>query len=303
MSGDSIRVMIGSGFFVLLLLLRLEADRFGAAEYDEPGRLRTGPWTRLSWYLLGFALLAAIYVIHPAPHDVLFMLVGDRTEALRFGTLLALVGLALAAAFAWWRYGYFRLPPARAYPGAAVNSVATAVIDEATFRGVLLGTLLAVGVSDGVAILLSTLTYVLATRLGAPGRNPYMLLLAVAIGLACGWATLASGGLGAAIVGHAVTSFGVFVCTGHAGEVPRPGGEAEELELRRRLPEGWQDARRPLVSGGGAEPRDFADLIEPSGFADRAARRPVPVRHSPGLMSWARSRSGKARRGVEPRSR
>jgi hypothetical protein len=303
MSAESIRVLIGAGFFMMLLFLRLESGRFGAAEYDEPGRPHSGLWTRLSWYLIGFALLAAIYVVHPAPHDVLFLLVGRRADVAFFGAILGLLGLAQAAAFARWRYGYLRLPPGRAYPGAAMNSIATAVIDEATFRGVLLGTLVVAGVGDGAAILIATLVYILTTRLGAPGRYPYMMLLAGGIGLACGWATLASGGIGAAIVGHAVTSFGIFVCTGHAGQVPSAGREPEEMELRERPPEGWQDARRLLVAGRGAEPRDFAELIEQSGYADRANRRPIPVRHTPGLMNWARLKGRALQGGAARRSR
>jgi membrane protease YdiL (CAAX protease family) len=302
MSAETIRVLIGSGFFMMLLLLRLEANRFGAAEYDEPGR-RHGALTRLSWYLIGLALLAALYVVHPAPHDVLSLLVGPRIEAIVVGVMLGLIGLAQAAAFAIWRYRYLRLPPAGAYPDAAVNSIATAVIDEAVFRGALLGTLVAMGVPGGAAILVSTIIYVLVTRLAAPGRNRYMLLLAFGIGLAGGWATLATGGIGAAIVGHAVTSFAVFVCTGHAGQVPLAGLESEEMESLRLPPEGWQDARWSLVAGRGAEPRDFAEEIGPSGFADRAGRRAATSRHSPGLMAWARPRGRSPARGTQRRSR
>ena len=100
MSAESIRVLIGAGVFMMLLFLRLESGRFGAAEYDEPGRPHSGLWTRLSWYLIGFALLAAIYVVHPAPHDVLFLLVGRRADVAFFGAILGLLGLAQAAAFA-----------------------------------------------------------------------------------------------------------------------------------------------------------------------------------------------------------
>jgi len=287
MTTETIRILVAGGFFMVLLFLRLEAGRFGAAEYDEPGRKRD-PLTRLAWYAIGFALLAAIYFVHPAPHDVLFLLMGHRTEVITYGAILALPGLAQAAAFAWLRYGYLRLPPARAYPGAALNSIATAVIDEAAFRGALLGAMLAIGLPDGGSILLATLVYVLATRLAAPGHHPYPLLLAGAMGLAFGWATLASGGIGAAIIGHAVTSFAVFVCTGHAGQVPPAGVEPEDLERRARPPEGWQDARRPLSPGRGAEPRGFGEAPGQSGFRTRASRRDEPVRHSGGLMGWAR---------------
>lgn len=288
MNTETVRILVASGFFMLLLVLRLEAGRFGTAEYDEPGKKR-GPLTRLAWYAIGFALLAAIYVVHPAPHDVLTLVVGHRTDLVVYGAILALPGLVQAAAFAWLRYGYLRLPPARAYPGAALNSIATAVIDEATFRGALLGTLLAVGLTDAEAILVATVVYVLTTRLAAPGHHPYPLLLSGAMGLAFGWATLASGGIGAAVIGHAVTSFAMFVCTGHAGQVPPAGLEPEDLERRAEPPEGWRDARRPLVPGRGAEPRDFGEAPGQPGFTTRAARGSQLVRHSSGLMRWARA--------------
>ncbi len=289
MSADSIRILIAIGFFMMLLLLRLEAGRFGAAEYDEPGRGRGSVWTRLAWYALGLALLAALYVVHPSPHDVLFLVVGHRSDMIAYGALLALVGLGQAVVFAWFRYGYLRLPAARAYPGATINSIATAVIDEATFRGALLGSLVAIGVPDVPAVLIATLVYVLTTRLAAPGRSRYALLVAFGIGLAGGWATLASGGIGAPIVGHAIASFAVFVCTGHAGQVPGFGREPEEVEFRKAPPQGWQDARRPLVPGRGAEPRDIAERIEASGYAVRAGRRKIAGEPSGGMLARIRS--------------
>lgn len=288
MTSESIRILTSSGFFMMLLILRLDASRFGAAEYYEPGRHRT-IWTRLAWYLIGGALLGALYVLHPAPHDVLLLLIGHRQDVLLFGAFLALVGLLQAGAFAWYRYGYPRLPEARAYPGAALNSIVTAVVDEATFRGALLGTLVAIGVPSGAAILIAAIVYVLATRLAAPGRNRYMVLVAGGLGLLGGWATLATGGIGAAIVGHAVTSFAIFVCTGHPGQVPPVGREPEELALLYELPEGWQDARRPTVRGRGAEPRGFAETAGVSGFTDRTGRRKAAPGRTGEILAWMRS--------------
>jgi len=287
-NADTVRILIAAGFFMVLIFLRLEADRFGAAEYDEPGRKRTGPWTRLSWYVIGFVLLAAIYFVHPESGRVLYMVPGRKLDVLLFGGILALIGLGQAAAFARFRYGYLRLPPGEAYPGAAVNSVATAIIDEAAFRGVVLGTLVALGAPAAAAIVLSTIAYVLATRLAAPGRHPYALLLAAGMGLAFGWVTLATGGIGAAIVGHAVTTFGVFVFTGHAGQVQFIGREPEELESKSRLPEGWQDARRGSSAGRGAEPSGFVGATEPSGFSDRAGHRTADGKRVRGKTVWVR---------------
>ena len=289
MNAETIRVFVASGFFMLLLFLRMEASRFGAAEYDEPGRRGTGPLTRVAWYAIGLGLLGAIYSVHPAPHDVLFLVLGHRADVIKFGVILAVPGLLQAAAFAWFRYGYMRLPAAPEYPGAAANSIVTAIIDEAAFRGALLGALLAIGLPDVGAILIAAVVYALTTRLAAPGRDAYPLLLALAMGVAFGWATLASGGLGAAIIGHSITSFAVFVFTGHAGQVPRPGLEPEDLELRKRMPEGWQDARKPANPGRGAEPRGFAEGPRASGYGGRGSRSSGTVRHSSRVMAWARS--------------
>lgn len=267
---EQIRIVVAIGLLMLLLLLRLESEQFGAAEYDEPkNRYHRGFWTRLSWYLLGLSLLAALYFVHPQPHDVLYLVLGHRIDALSVGLVLALVGVVQAAAFALYRYRSLRLPPARAYPGAAINAIATAVIDEAVFRGALLGMLVALHLPGAGVVLVQAVVYALATRLGASGRHPYMLFLSLGIGVAGGWATLQTGGIGAAILGHALTTFALFIFTGHAGQVARRGRDPEELERGRRAPEGWQDARRLLLarsegsrSGLDAEPRG---LIEPDG--------------------------------------
>jgi hypothetical protein len=67
-----------------------------------------------------------------------------------------------------------------------------------------------------------------------------MLVLALLIGLAGGWVTAATGGIAAAFLGHAFTRFSVFLCTGHAGQVALRGRETEDIERRRRTPEGWR---------------------------------------------------------------
>jgi len=302
MTAESIRILIASGFFMMLLFLRLEADRFGAAEYDEPARRRGGFWTRLSWYAIGMALLTALYYIHPQPHDVLFLLIGRRPDVIVYGAILALLGLATAAAFAWFRYGYLRLPPAPAYPDAALNSIATAIIDEATFRGALLGTLIAFGLPDVGAIVVATLVYVLATRLAGPGRHPHAVVLSFGMGLTCGWATVATGGIGAAIIGHTVTSFALFVFTGHAGQVPSTGKEPEESAQGSQVPEGWHDVRSPRVADFGAAARDFAGQIETSGFVERAERL-AAARRSSSVVARLRAFGGVLEKQVRRRGR
>jgi membrane protease YdiL (CAAX protease family) len=244
MTSDQFRIIVAFVLLLALFMLRLQAESFGAAEYDEPAnRYHRGFWTRLAWYALALFLLAAVYAVHPQPHDVLYLVVGNGVDVFTFGLSLAVIGAAQAALFAWFRYGGPRLPAPSAYPGAAINSILTAVIDEAAFRGALQGILLAAGLPDGSSILIQAIAYTLATRMGAPGRHRYMLVLTLGIGVGCGWATVRTGGIGAAILAHSLTSFALFVCTGHAGQVPR-GAEPDEVEALH-VPEGWREARRP----------------------------------------------------------
>jgi hypothetical protein len=278
---EQIRVVISIGLVMLLLLLRLDAERFGAAEYDEPAnRFKPRFSTRLSWYVLGFALLGALYWVHPQPQDVLYLILGLRGDVLLYGALLAVVGVAQAAGFAYYHYRKLRLPSPEAYPGAGLNDIATAVIDEATFRGALLGMLLAIHLPAAAAVLAQAVVYALVTRMGVRGRHPYMLALSLGIGVACGWATVQTGGIGAAILGHAMTSFALFVFSGHAGQIAPRGGKPEGTELSRRVPEGWQDARQAAESaaprtGSTAEPK--GRRVGAARVAPRGSRRRVGV--------------------------
>ena len=249
---EGLRVLVGLGLTLLLVMLRLEAERFHAAEYDEPVRGRKPSLLRrLAWYVFGVAGVLALLFVHPAAEQDLFLQVGDRS-----GILLALVlgglGVGQAVALALLHYRRLRLPNIAAYPGALVNEILTAFIDEAVFRGAVLGYLVwalentdaPAGTATSLAILGSALVYALATRLGAPGRDKYMLVLALLIGLVGAWATLLTGGIGAAFLGHAITRVAVFLTTGHAGQPPAKGTEVEDVEKRRRTPEGWRAVDR-----------------------------------------------------------
>ena len=240
---ETLRSLVVVGFACLLILLRLDAYRFGAAEYDDqnlPGDWRTGI-LRLAWYAVGLAFTIAIVFLRPPSLTSLELGVGrDRLGAILLGLVAGGLGTGVAAWFAWYRYRRLRLPDQRYYPGAIANSVGTAIIDEVAFRGAVMGLLIAVGIPSDVALLGQALLYGLATRLGAPGRSRSMLLISLGLGLVAGLLTLATGGIGAAIVGHAITRFAIFVCTGHAGQVRPPGEEPEEAAAERLPPEGWQ---------------------------------------------------------------
>lgn len=265
---ETLRSLVAVGLGFLLILLRLDAERFGTAEYDEPGGPDApGIFMRVGWYAVGGALIAAILLIHPDPDGTFLLSLGDRSSSILLGFVFGSLGVSQAAVWAWYRYGRFRWPPLSDYPGAAVNSVLTALIDEAAFRGVLLGVLLVWvesltwwGPFDRLAdwdvflaVTAQTLVYALATRTGASGRSRYLLALSLAYGFIGGWLTVLTGGIGAAFIAHAITRFAGFVLTGHVGHALAPGAEAEEVMAGRLPPRGWRSIGRERRE---AAPRD-----------------------------------------------
>ncbi|MEA2623642.1 MAG: hypothetical protein QOH61_2552 [Chloroflexota bacterium] len=240
---ETLQYLIFIAFVFLLLLLRLDAHRFGTAEYDDESA--SGGWRgwlrRLTWYALGIGLVLVAYRLYGQPITQLHLdLGGDRQRSLLLGLGFGAAGTLVAFAFAWIRYRRFRLPPARQYPGAAINAVATSFLDEALFRGIVMGLLLAYDWPPELALAFQAILYGLATRLGAPGRSRWMLLISIAVGLVAGWLVLETGGIGAAILGHAVTRFAIFLATGHAGQIRPRGWEPEEEAGYGLPPGGWE---------------------------------------------------------------
>ena len=79
---EPIRLLAALGFTGLLVMLRLEADRFGAAEYAEIDRYggRAPLRRRLSWYLIGLGLVIATWFTIPDPGSQLYLTLGDRQD-------------------------------------------------------------------------------------------------------------------------------------------------------------------------------------------------------------------------------
>lgn len=243
----------------LLVVLRFDARRFGAAEYDDeeaPGGLRT--WLRrLSWYGFGLALILIVYFLHPQPLSVLHLRMGEpRVTSLLYGLALGGLGATFAFAYAWWRFRELRLPPAHRYPAGLLNVLGTSFIDEATFRGILLGLLLLSNWPVELAIGFQAVLYALATRLAGRGRSLGMLLLSLGIAIAGGWLTLETGGIGAAFLAHALTRFAIFIATGHAGQIRGVAfADAEDAieQATGQTPAGWEVVSDREAGG----PRDY----------------------------------------------
>ena len=239
---DALRVLMVLGLTLLLVILRLDAERFNAAEYDDIDRWGRKPslLRRLAWYLLGLLGILAVLEIHPAPAIDLYLTLGDRLGTVILGLAYGAIGASVAVGIALYRYHRVRFPPVSLYPAKITNAIATAFLDEAIFRGIIFGFLISTSMNPNLANLIQAMLYALATRLGAPGRPWYMLVTVLVIGLASGWLTGITGGIGAAFLGHAITRIAIFLTTGHAGIPKARGTEDEEVDRRRRTPEGWQ---------------------------------------------------------------
>lgn len=239
---DELRILMVLGLTLLLFILRLDAERFNAAEYDDIDRWGRPPslMRRLAWYLLGIGGILVVLKVHPNPAVDLYLSLGDRLGTVILGLAYGAIGVAVAVGIALVRYGYVRFPPVASYPAKFLNAIATAFVDEAVFRGIVFGFLIGTGMDPNLANLIQALLYALGTRLGAPGRPWYMLVTALVIGLAGGWLTAITGGIGAAFLGHSITRIAIFLTTGHAAIPKKKGTEVEEIAHRRRTPEGWQ---------------------------------------------------------------
>src|SRR4051812_24997829 len=237
---DQLRMLIVLGLTLLLVILRFDAERFNAAEYDDIDRWGRPPslLRRLAWYLLGIGGVFAVAWMHPDPANGLFLTLGDRVGTLLLGLTYGAIGVGIAVGIALIRYGYVRFPPVASCPGKFINAIATAFVAQAWIPGILFPVLVSASTNPNLATLIQALLYALATRLGEPGRPWYMLASMFAIGLAGGWLTGITGGIGAAFLGPAITRIAIFLTTGHAG-IPKPRGtEDEEVARRRATPQG-----------------------------------------------------------------
>lgn len=241
--GELLQTLILYGFVGMLLLLRFDASRFGAAEADDEEATGWRDWLRrLSWYVLAFGLIGLIYWLYPRPISQLRLQVGgDFGEVLASGLALAAIGAFVAVLYAWLRHREVRLPALHLYPAGLLTCVGAALVDEAVFRGIVLGLLMAAEWPAELAIGFQAVLYVLATRIAGRERPIGMVAIFLGLGLITGWLTLETAGIGAAVLGHALMRFTIFLVTGHAGVLRDVTTEYDEaLEASELTPEGWE---------------------------------------------------------------
>ncbi len=280
---EQLRVLVALGLVLILVLLRLDSRRFGVGEYDVPDAYGDKPsvLVRLAWYAAGIVLVIAVYVIYPGDRDALGLLPPDGATTLLLGFGAGAIGIAQAVAIAYLRCGGLRPPAPRDVPDGLVNALGTAFVDEATFRGIVLGLLLVLGVEPLWAVLIQALAYVLATRVGRGGGDWYLVLVDLAIGLVGGWLTVLTGGIAAAFIADAVTRLAIVLATGSADAAPIVVVADDEG------PEDWEFGDDAIPEEIGVDPGLVARPWSVAGVAPATAPAAAPTAAAPGPPSAA----------------
>jgi len=229
LSLDELRIAAAVGVVGLLLLIRFDAARFGAAEYD-PGPDLDTPGAlvvRAAWPILAMLLSVVLAVFLPGGRAVMGLDAAASDAASTLGLALAVSGLGIGVLL-WlaWLDGH-RWPPAliplRYWPRAALDAMGAALVDEIVFRAILFSLLLAMGLPVWTAYLIQLLVYGLATRLGMLAETLPLLVGAMVLGAVNGWLVLVTGGIVAPLIVHVVLRFTALVVQRGLGAlVPRP---------------------------------------------------------------------------------
>lgn len=208
---DSLRLAIALGLTLFLVLLRFDSERITRSDYF---RYRT-PWMGpVSYYVLVIGFAIGIAIILPSGRDQLFLTGGDPETMPLVLLLFTAVAILNGVALAFMRYGGILPLPLELLPSRVLGAAANAVSEELQFRSIVLGMLLFAGVPLGWAIGLQALVYGLAHRRLWRDRDWYFLLGSVLLGWAAGVATVQTGSVIPAIVGHFAVSMSLFAFAG-----------------------------------------------------------------------------------------
>ncbi len=208
---DSLRLAIALGLTLFLVLLRFDSERITRSDYF---RYRT-PWMGpVSYYILVITFAVGIAVILPSGREQLFLIGGNpdsvRTAMLVFIAIALLNGVALA----FLRYGGILPLPVELLPTRVLGAAANALSEELQFRSIVLGLLLFADVPTGWAIAAQALLYGLVHRRLWRERDWYFLAGAVILGWAAGVATVETGSIIPAVVGHFAVTMSLFAFAG-----------------------------------------------------------------------------------------
>ncbi len=208
---DSLRLAIALGLTLFLVLLRFDSERITRSDYF---RYRT-PWMGpVSYYILVIGFAIGIAIILPSGRNQLFLTGGETDEMLPVMLLFVGVALVNAVALAFLRYGGILPLPVELLPTRVLGAAVNAVSEELQFRSIVLGMLLFAGVPVGWAIAIQAVVYGLAHRRLWRDRDWYFLAGSVILGWAAGVATVETGSIIPAIVGHFAVTMSLFAFAG-----------------------------------------------------------------------------------------
>jgi hypothetical protein len=128
--------------------------------------------------------------------------------------LFTLIALLNGVALAFLRYGSILPLPMELLPARVLGAAANALSEELQFRSIVLGMLLFAGVPTGWAIALQAIVYGVAHRRLWHDRDWYFLVGSVLLGWAAGVATVETGSVIPAIVGHFAVTMSLFAFAG-----------------------------------------------------------------------------------------
>ena len=208
---DSLRLAIALGLTLFLVLLRFDSERITRSDYF---RYRT-PWMGpVSYYILVITFAIGIAVILPSGREQLF-LIGGNPDSIRTAMLVFIaIALLNAVALAFLRYGGILPLPVELLPTRVLGAAANALSEELQFRSIVLGLLLFADVPTGWAIAAQALLYGLVHRRLWRERDWYFLAGAVILGWAAGVATVETGSIIPAVVGHFAVTMSLFAFAG-----------------------------------------------------------------------------------------
>ncbi|HWO64655.1 MAG TPA: CPBP family intramembrane glutamic endopeptidase [Umezawaea sp.] len=208
---ESLRLSIALGLTIFLVLLRFDSDRIMRSDYFRYRYPWLGP---ASYYGLVVLFAIGIAIILPNGRGHLFLARPDPGTMLPLVLGFAAVGILNAVAFAFRWYGGITPLPTSLLPSRLLGAGASAVADELQFRSIVLGMLIFAGIEAGIAVIVQALLYGLAQRRLWRERQWYFLIGSVILGYACGWATVLTGSVLPAMVGHFVVIAALFAFAG-----------------------------------------------------------------------------------------
>lgn len=210
---DSLQVAIALGLTVFMVLLRFDAERIMHSDYF---RYRTAWLGPLSYYALVLIFALGIAWILPQGRVTLFLTGGEPGTVLPVMITFGVVAVLNGAAFAFLRFGAIRPIPSQLLPSRIVGAAANALAEEIQFRSIVLGMLIfATGPQwAGLANLVQALLYGIVHRRLLEERDWYFLAGSVLLAYGAGAATLATGSVIPAIVGHFAVTMGIFAFAG-----------------------------------------------------------------------------------------